>query len=83
MSANPVGGVSKCNFKVDYAKQKIFLNNNQKRRRLLWGPPRVSSETGADAKWESVLWSDESAFQIMGTKKNKRRAKYGNGMLNG
>ena len=54
--------IRKCNLKLYYAKQKPFINNTQKRRRLLWARAHLR---WTDANWKSVLWSDESTFQIV------------------
>ena len=61
--------ICKCNLKLYYAKQKPFINNTQKRRRLLWARAHLR---WTDAKWESVLWSDESTFQIVFGKCGRR-----------
>ena len=54
--------ICKCRLKIYYAKRKPFINNIQKRRRLLWARAHLR---WTDAKWKSVLWSDESTFQIV------------------
>ena len=61
--------IRKCNLKLYYAKQKPFINNTQKRRRLLWAWANLR---WTDAKWKSVLWSDESTFQIVFGKCGRR-----------
>ena len=61
--------IRKCNLKLYYAKQKPFINNTQKRRRLLWARAHLR---WTDAKWKSVLWSDESTFQIVFGKCGRR-----------
>ena len=43
--------------------------NTQKRRRLLWARAHLR---WTDAKWKSVLWSDESTFQIVFGKCGRR-----------
>ena len=60
--------IRKCNLKLYYAKQKPFINT-QKRRRLLWARAHLR---WTDAKWKSVLWSDESTFQIVFGKCGRR-----------
>ncbi len=54
--------IYKCKLKLYHAKQKPYINNTQKRRRLLWARAHLR---WTDAKWKSVLWSDESTFQIV------------------
>lgn len=54
--------ICKCKLKLYYAKQKPFINKIQKRRRLCWARAHLR---WTDAKWKSVLWSDESTFQIV------------------
>ena len=61
--------IRKCNLKLYYAKQKPFINNTQKRRQLLWARAHLR---WTDAKWKSVLWSDESTFQIVFGKCGRR-----------
>ncbi len=54
--------INKCKLKLYHAKRKPYINNTQKRRRLLWARAHLR---WTDAKWKSVLWSDESTFQIV------------------
>ncbi|KAF0030331.1 hypothetical protein F2P81_017062 [Scophthalmus maximus] len=54
--------IYKCKLKLYHAKRKPFINSTQKRRRLLWARAHLR---WTDAKWKSVLWSDESTFQIV------------------
>ena len=54
--------IHKCKLKLYHAKRKPYINNTQKRRRLLWARAHVR---WTEAKWKSVLWSDESTFQIV------------------
>ena len=49
-----------CNLKLYHAKRKPYIINTQKCRRLLWARAQLR---WTDAKWKSVLWSDESTFQ--------------------
>ena len=63
LAVNTVCGyICKCKLKLYYAKRKPYINNTQKRRRLLWARAHLR---WTDAKWKSVLWSDESTFQII------------------
>ena len=52
----------KCKLKLYHAKRKPYINNTQKHCRLLWARAHLR---WTDAKWKSVLWSDESTFQIV------------------
>uniref|UniRef100_A0AAR2J834 Transposase Tc1-like domain-containing protein n=1 Tax=Pygocentrus nattereri TaxID=42514 RepID=A0AAR2J834_PYGNA len=62
LSVNTVRrSIYKCKLKLCHAKRKPHINNTQKRRRLLWAGAHLR---WTDAKWKSVLWSDESTFQI-------------------
>ena len=54
--------ICKCKLNLYYAKRKPFINNTQKRSRLRWARAHLG---WTDAKWKSVLWSDESTFQIV------------------
>ena len=56
------GYICKCKLKLYYAKRKPYINNTQKRRWLLWARAHLR---WTDAKWKSVLTSDESTFQII------------------
>lgn len=63
LSVNTVRrNICKCKLKLYYAKWKPYVNNTQKHRRLLWARAHLR---WTYAKWESVLWSDESTFQIV------------------
>lgn len=54
--------ISKCKLKLYHAKRKPYINNTQKRHQLFWARGHLR---WTDAKWKSVLWSDESTFQIV------------------
>uniref|UniRef100_A0A3B4CB63 Transposase Tc1-like domain-containing protein n=1 Tax=Pygocentrus nattereri TaxID=42514 RepID=A0A3B4CB63_PYGNA len=54
--------IYKCKLKLLHAKQKPYINTTQKHCRLLWAQAHL---IWTDAKWKSVLWSDESTFQIV------------------
>ena len=63
LSVNTVRrNICKCKLKLYYAKWKPYINNTQKRHRLLWARAHLR---WTDAKWKSVLWSDKSTFQIV------------------
>uniref|UniRef100_A0AAR2L1I4 Transposase Tc1-like domain-containing protein n=1 Tax=Pygocentrus nattereri TaxID=42514 RepID=A0AAR2L1I4_PYGNA len=63
LSVNTVHrSIYKCKLKLCHAKRKPYINNTQKRRQLLWARAHLR---WTDAKWKSVLWSDESTFQIV------------------
>ncbi len=44
------------------AKRKPYVNMVQKRRRVLWAKAHLKWTV---SKWKSVLWSDESKFDIL------------------
>ncbi|KAI3374532.1 hypothetical protein L3Q82_021102, partial [Scortum barcoo] len=68
--------ISKCKLKLYHAKRKPYINNTQKRRHWrLWA--RAHLRWTDALKWKSVLWSDESTFQIVG--RRVLRAKEGKG----
>ncbi len=46
--------ICRCQLKLYHAKRKPYVNMVQKCRRVLWA-----------SKWKSVLWSDESKFDIL------------------
>ncbi len=49
--------ICRCQLKLYHAKRKPYVNMVQKRRRVLWAK--------TVSKWKSVLWSDESKFDIL------------------
>ena len=51
-----------CKLKFYNAKQKPYINNIQKWRRLFWAQAHLR---WTDAKWKSVLLSEESTIQIV------------------
>ncbi len=51
--------ICRCQLKFYHAKRKPYVNMVQKRRRVLWAKEWTVS------KWKSVLWSDESKFDIL------------------
>ncbi len=48
--------------KTLYVKKKPYLNMIQKRRRFLWAKAHLKWTV---AKWKTVLWSDESKFEVI------------------
>ncbi len=49
--------ICRCQLKLYHAKRKPYVNMVQKHHHVLWAK--------AVKKWESVLWSDESKFDIL------------------
>ena len=63
LSVNTVRrAIHKCKLKLYHAKKKPYVNTIQKRRRLLWAKAHLK---WTEAKWKTVLWSDESKFEIV------------------
>ncbi len=54
--------ICKCQIKLYHAKRKPYVNMVQKRRRVLWAKAHLKWTV---SKWKSVLWSDESKFDIL------------------
>ncbi len=54
--------ICKCQLKLYHAKRKPYVNMVQKRRRVLWAKAHLKWTV---SKWRSVLWSDESKFDIL------------------
>ncbi|KAL0152720.1 hypothetical protein M9458_052443 [Cirrhinus mrigala] len=54
--------ISRCRLKVYRSKKKPYLNMIQKRRRFLWAKAHLKWTV---AKWKTVLWSDESKFEVL------------------
>ncbi len=54
--------ICRCQLKLYYAKRKPYVNMVQKRRRVLWAKAHLKLTF---SKWKSVLWSDESKFDIL------------------
>ncbi len=53
--------ICRCQLKLYRAKRKPYVNMVQKRRRVLWAKAQLKLTV---SKWKSVLWSDESKFDI-------------------
>lgn len=54
--------ISRRQLKLYHAKRKPYVNMVQKRRRVLWAKAHLKCTI---SKWNSVLWSDESKFDIL------------------
>ncbi len=55
--------ICRCQLKRYYAKRKPYVNMVQKRSPVLWVKAHLKWTV---SKWKSVLWSDESKFDILG-----------------
>ncbi len=54
--------ICRCQLKLYHAKRKPYVNMVQKRRHVLWVKTHLKWTL---SKWKSVLWSDESKFDIL------------------
>ncbi len=54
--------IRSCRLKLYRSKKKPYLNMIQKRRRFLWAKAHLKWTV---AKWKTVLWSDESKFEVL------------------
>uniref|UniRef100_A0A8C2CHQ7 Tc1-like transposase DDE domain-containing protein n=1 Tax=Cyprinus carpio TaxID=7962 RepID=A0A8C2CHQ7_CYPCA len=54
--------IRRCWFKLYRSKKKPYLNMIQKCRRFLWAKGHLKWTV---AKWKTVLWSDESQFEVL------------------
>ncbi len=54
--------ICRCQLKLYHAKRKPYVNMVQKRRRVLRAKALLKWTV---SKWKSVLWSDESKFDIL------------------
>ncbi len=54
--------IRRCQLKLYRSKKKPYLNMIQKRRRFLWAKAHLKWTV---AKWKTVLWSDESKFEVL------------------
>ncbi len=54
--------ICRCQLKLYHAKRKPYVNMVQKHRRVLWAKAHLKWTV---SKWKSVLWSDESKFDIL------------------
>ncbi len=57
--------IRRCRLKLYRSKKKPYLNMIQKRRRFLWANAHLKCTV---AKWKTVLWSDESKFEVLSGK---------------
>ncbi len=53
--------ICRCQLKLYHTKRKPYVNMVQKRRRVLWAKAHLKWTV---SKWKSVLWLDESKFEI-------------------
>jgi len=54
--------ICRCQLKLYHAKRKPYVNMVQKRRHVLWAKAHLKWTV---SKWKSVLWSEESKFDIL------------------
>ncbi len=54
--------ICRCQLSLYHAKRKPYVNMVQKHRRVLWAKAHLKWTV---LKWKSVLWSDESKFDIL------------------
>ncbi len=54
--------ICRCQVKLYHAKKKPYVNMVQKHRRVPWAKAHLKLTV---SKWKSVLWSDESKFDIL------------------
>ncbi len=54
--------ICRCRRKLYRSKKKPYLNMIQKRRHFLWAKAHLKWTV---AKWKTVLWSDESKFEVL------------------
>ncbi len=63
LSVNTIrDAICRCQLKLYHEKRKPYVNMVQKRRRVLWAKAHLKCTV---SKWKSVLWSDESKFDIL------------------
>ncbi len=63
MSVNTIHhAICRCQLKLYHAKRKPYVNMVQKGHRVLWANTNLKWSI---SKWKSVLWSDESKFDIL------------------
>ncbi|KAK3506609.1 hypothetical protein QTP70_011018 [Hemibagrus guttatus] len=54
--------IRRCRLKLYRSKNKPYLNMIQKRRHFLWAKAHLKWTV---AKWKTVLWSDQSKFEVL------------------
>ncbi len=54
--------ICRCQLKLYHAKRKPYVNMVQKHRRVLWAKAHLKWTV---SNWKSVLWTDESKFDIL------------------
>ncbi len=54
--------ICRCQLKLYHVKRKAYVNMVQKPRRVLWAKAHLKWTV---SNWKSVLWSDESKFDIL------------------
>ncbi len=54
--------ICKCQLKLYHTKRKPYVNIAQKHSRVMWAKVHFKLTV---SKWKSVLWSDESKFDIL------------------
>ncbi|KAK3527309.1 hypothetical protein QTP86_020238 [Hemibagrus guttatus] len=54
--------IRRCRLNLYKSKKKPYLNMIQKRRRFLWAKAHLKWTV---AKWKTLLWSDESKFEVL------------------
>ncbi len=54
--------ICRCQLKLYHAKRKPYVNTVQRRHLVLWVKAHLKWIV---SKWKSVLWSDESTFDIL------------------
>ncbi len=62
LDSRALHAICRCQLKLYHAKSKPFVNMVQKRCRVLWTRAYLKWTI---SKWKSVLWSDESKFDIL------------------
>ncbi len=63
LSMNTINrAIRRCRLKLYRSKKKPYLNMIQKRRCFLWAKAHLKWTV---AKWKTVLWSDESKFEVL------------------
>ncbi len=70
LSVNTVcPAICRCQLRLYHAKRKPYVNMVQKRCRVLWAKAHLKWTV---SKWKSLLWSDESKFDILAGNHGRR-----------